>query len=693
MEWRTTKGILALGCLLWSLGGAAEGKTGGVVLALSGGGTKGFAHVGVIQVLERAGIPVAGIVGTSMGSIIGGLRASGYDGASLEEVVRGIDLPALLDDRNASAAGNSKIHSLLRRTFDSQGHSTGPLGIMEGKHLLSTLHELTARAREGNFDDLPTPFVAVATDMETGEAILLRRGSLASALRASMAIPGLFEPWPVEGRMALDGGLVANLPVRIAKDVFPGYPVVAVDVSSALQPASRLRNAVEVFDQSTAIMTRQGYLDNLRAADLVIRPDVGNRPMLESGHVAEIVALGRQAAERELPELLRIAAAAPPVPPRPARAPRTVVAVRVEGLSAVTGAFLEHSYAVWIGHAFDAAAVLHACETIQERDDVGVVEYRLEDTGVDRVTVVLQVHPAPDVEIRLGGYTSNLAPERWFALEGVQRNVWSEGDILASELRVGEDWGAGLHYFAPVSGFRRMEYYLEARSETVTPHGMDQTAWDRYVVGVRRSFWRGGLEIGWGIVAERVEYGGDTSSSWGPKVSFTWSTLDDPDDPAEGLRFRGNFWWSNLDTLLWTADMLWVHPWGAQNRLLFSGGVQGGDALSPAHAAYLGGPGDVFHLASTPWRGERSAWLRLGVRRLLWESVLLGPIYGDLFVVRGALFDEDWDEVASPWEAGLALALPGKMLGGRVLVLYDDEGNVTFGFEVGSDFRRREIIP
>ncbi len=685
-----------LGCLLWSLGGVSWAETGGVVLALSGGGTKGFAHVGVIQVLERAGIPVAGIVGTSMGAIIGGLRASGYDGASLEEVVRGIDLPSLLDDRNASpsaTAANKEAQSLLRRTFDSRGRSTGPLGIVEGKRLLFTLHQLTARARVSNFDDLPVPFVAVATDMETGETLLLRRGSLASALRASMSIPGFFEPWPVEGRMALDGGLVANLPVRIAQSVFPGYPVVAVDVSSSLQPASRLRNAVEVFDQSTAIMTRQGYLENLRAADLVIRPDVGDRPMLESGHVAEIVALGRQAADRELPDLLRLAAGAPPVPPRPERVERTVAAVRVEGLSSVTEAFLEHSYAPWIGHPFDAAVVLEACETIQERDDVGVVEYHLEEEGADRVTVVLQVHPAPDVEIRAGGYTSNLAPERWFALEGVRRNFWAEGDILEAELRVGEDWGVGVHYFAPVSGFRRMEYSLEARSESVTPRGMDQTTWDRYVVGVERSFWRGGMEVNWGIVAERVEYGGDTSSSWGPKVAFSWSTLDNSDDPTEGTRFRGNLWWSNLDTLLWTADMLWVRPWGANNRWILSGGVQGGDEKNPAHAAYLGGPGDLFHLASTPWRGERSAWLRLGVRRLLWESVLLGPIYGDLFVVRGALFDEEWDEVASPWEAGLALAVPGKMLGGRVLVVYDDEGNVTFGFELGSDFRRREIIP
>ncbi|HOU31768.1 MAG TPA: patatin-like phospholipase family protein [Synergistaceae bacterium] len=693
MGWGARKGFRALGVGLLVRGGAAWGETGGVVLALSGGGTKGFAHVGVIQVLERAGIPVAGIVGTSMGSIIGGLRAAGYDGASLEEVVRGIDLPALLDDRNASSSANGEVHSLFRRTFDRRGRSTGPLGIMEGKHLLSTLHQLTAQVREGNFDDLPIPFVAVATDMETGETLLIRRGSLASALRASMAIPGFFEPWPVEGRMALDGGLVANLPVHIAKEVFPGYPVVAVDVSSALQPASRLRNAVEVFDQSTAIMTRQGYLDNLRAADLVIRPAVGDRPMLESGHVGEIVALGRQAAEQELSGLLRLAAAAPPVPPRPARADRTVAAVRVEGLSPVTGAFLEHSYSSWVGRPFDAVAVLDACETIKERDDVGVVEYRLEDAGVGQVAVVLQVHPAPDVEIRVGGYTSNLAPERWLAVEGVQRGVWAEGDILTSELRVGEDWGAGLHYFAPVSGFRRMEYYLEARSETVTPHGMDREAWDRYVAGVRRFFWRDGMEIGWGIVGERVEYGGETQSAWGPKVSLSWSTLDNPDDPTEGVRFQGNLWWSNLDALLWTADMLWVQPWGAQSRLLLSGGVQGGDASSPAHAAYLGGPKDLFHLASTPWRGERSAWVRLGIRRMLWESVLLGPIYGDLFVTRGALFDEDWDEVASPWEAGLALAVPGKLLGGRVLVIYDGDGNVTFGFELGSDFRRREIIP
>ncbi|MFP4483047.1 MAG: patatin-like phospholipase family protein, partial [Thermovirgaceae bacterium] len=262
---RSLAGFLVLAILFVFAGFPAEARDtkGGVVLVLSGGGTRGFAHVGVFQVLEEKGIPVAGIVGTSMGSVVGGLAACGYDGAELQEIIEDLDLRELLRDggkAKKTSPGESGLDwekSLLRLELDRSWRITGPLGGLDGESLLNRLSRLTARAPVYDFRDLPIPFAAVATDLETGEAAVLTSGDLASAMRASMSIPGLFEPWEIGGRLYVDGGLVANAPVREAKKLFPGYPVIAVDVTGKGKGRDEIRTVVDVIDQMITIMTEQ----------------------------------------------------------------------------------------------------------------------------------------------------------------------------------------------------------------------------------------------------------------------------------------------------------------------------------------------------------------------------------------------------------------------------------------------------
>jgi len=214
---------------------------GGVVLVLSGGGARGLAHIGVLEILEEQGIPIAGIVGTSMGSIIGGLAASGYAPGELRRVVEDLDLTNLLSERTNPIFVPLPSDNLTPRNkipwvmLNQAGEVIGPLGGLSGVKLLERFAQLASRVQVVRFDELPIPFAAVATDLETGEKVVLRAGSLASAMRASMAIPGLFEPWPMGDRLLVDGGLVSNLPVETAKELFPGYPVIAVAASGQLR--------------------------------------------------------------------------------------------------------------------------------------------------------------------------------------------------------------------------------------------------------------------------------------------------------------------------------------------------------------------------------------------------------------------------------------------------------------------------
>lgn len=192
--------IATLFLLLLAFCGPASAQSGGVVLVLSGGGTRGLAHIGVLEAIQEQGIPIAGIVGTSMGSIIGGLAASGYTPSELRQVVEELDLTNLLSEKtnpifvplpSDSVSPRNKVPWVM---LNQTGDVVGPLGGMSGVKLLERFAQLASRIQVVRFDELPIPFAAVATDLETGEKVVLRSGSLASAMRASMAIPALFDP-------------------------------------------------------------------------------------------------------------------------------------------------------------------------------------------------------------------------------------------------------------------------------------------------------------------------------------------------------------------------------------------------------------------------------------------------------------------------------------------------------------------
>jgi len=182
-----------------------------VAVVLSGGSALGLAHVGVLQVIERAGIPIDMILGTSMGSIVGGLYAAGYTPEQLESIVTKIDWTTVFSERRDSPGDRydwlKRERFPLRIGFDRNGISLGA-GLLEGQNVLSlftelTLHDLAVR----DFDKLPVPYRAVAADLLSGEKVVISHGSLADAMRASMSIPGIFRPYEIDGRTVVDGGL------------------------------------------------------------------------------------------------------------------------------------------------------------------------------------------------------------------------------------------------------------------------------------------------------------------------------------------------------------------------------------------------------------------------------------------------------------------------------------------------------
>ena len=284
-------------------------------LVLSGGGARGLAHVGVLKVLDELHVPVDAIAGTSMGAVIGGLYASGMTAAEIEALVKTVDWNAAFRDRPPRSDLNFRRKQddrefLVRIPLGLKaGKFRVPRGLIQGQKLTQILRrETISVAGIDDFDRLPTRFRAVATDLETGERRVLAGGDLTEALRASMSAPGVFAPVELNGRLLVDGGLVENLPVDVAREMGVDI-VIAVDVG--FQPVGRreLNSAIAVSNQMISIMM-QRETDRQREllvdGDVLIEPPLGTMLSLDFTVVDQTVQHGADTARGQAARLAEL---------------------------------------------------------------------------------------------------------------------------------------------------------------------------------------------------------------------------------------------------------------------------------------------------------------------------------------------------------------------------------------------------
>lgn len=255
----------------------AERKKVGIVL--SGGGAKGVAHIGVLKVLEEAGIPIDYIAGTSMGAIVGGLYAVGYDSHRLDSLVRKQDWMFLLSDKVyrynlpfSEKDMNEKF--LISFPFSPDKKLKVPAGFISGQNIYNLFSELTIGYHDSlSFLDLPIPFSCVAGNIVDGKGVVLDNGNLPLAMRASMAIPGVFAPVRKDGMVLVDGGISNNFPTDVAQKMGADI-IIGVDVQAGMKGEDELTSIVGIIDQMTTIMGLTKYNENRKLADLYIKPDI-----------------------------------------------------------------------------------------------------------------------------------------------------------------------------------------------------------------------------------------------------------------------------------------------------------------------------------------------------------------------------------------------------------------------------------
>jgi len=282
-----------------------------LALVLSGGGARAVADIGVIQRLEELGIPVDSITGTSAGSLMGALMACGFSGQEIEELFTRLDFNrAFLDPLRRSPGRTLQEDEAENGTFLSfqvdGGVPSFALALRDGVEIQRTLEGLLARGAyfsSGGFDGLKYPLRVVATCLETGEGRIFQDGDLVEVLRASMAVPGAFSPVLIGGRHYVDGALVENLPVFVARESFHPDLTLGVDVSTPLAVQS-VTNFFSLAARSLDLVVERRQWESRAAASILVRPELKGVDFTDYGaQLPALVAAGRQAFDAQLPAI------------------------------------------------------------------------------------------------------------------------------------------------------------------------------------------------------------------------------------------------------------------------------------------------------------------------------------------------------------------------------------------------------
>jgi NTE family protein len=701
-----------------------------VALVLSGGGAMGLAHVGAIVELERLGVRPDLIVGTSMGSIVGGLYASGMTAAELDAAVRSMDWDAIFDT-TAPRGGLTYRQKQQEAEFPvkpslgvTRGRPTAPEGLVSDANLLLQLRRLLgARAAAPTFDDLPIPFRAVATDIETGQKVVLDHGDLADSMRASMSAPGVFAPQQLNGRLLVDGGMADNVPIDVARDLGADI-VIVVATQTPLAKAQDIRTLPQILGQTVTLLilaNERQQLVTIKPTDVLISVDVGNLTSADFKKSAQFIAAGRAATLAKEAEIRRVAAArgrrdlAPPAP----RSPPVIDYVRVQNRSRLSDRVLLRYVQPFVGRPMDAEAIITALQRIRALGGFTRVDYRIEERD-GQTGLVIEPEQRP-------GDTRRLKPGLTISATGKGHNEFDASleyrmlqlDANGSEARfvatLGDRKQFSAEYFKLFDDGQRwfVTPSVEFRMRPIPvydPTGFQLGSYDASyglaTLAFGRQFGtlgelRAGVQAGGGKASlqEGAVLPRDIDIRTGQVfVSGGVDTLDNPYFPSRGGRAQA-LYTAGLRGLgdsanFQQASASGLYAWGfGRNALVFD--VEGGDTLAgraPVQSLFtLGGPFSFPGFATDELTGDTYFAARAMYRRKITsnaESLFGLPVYLGATLVTG-----------NTWAAPGGVDFANLRVGGNIFIASDtmigpvflalgaaDRGRRAFYIFVGKPF-------
>jgi len=483
-----------------------------IAVVLSGGGARGGAHIGVLKALEEQRIPVDIVVGTSAGAIVGAAYASGMPLGAIEHEMQTLSTASLFHDVDR------RDLSISRKADDSGSYAGPEIGIgpgglalpkgaVSGVALEAVLRRLTARQSTANFDHLPIPFRAIATDVSDGNMVVLASGNLAQAIRASMAIPAVVNPVEIDGRLLVDGGVSRNLPVDVARAMGADV-VIAVNIGTPLLRRDQIKSVLSMSDQMTRLLTNSNVrvsLAELSDRDVLITPNLAavgaaNFDLLKEAEaqglaagLAAAPALHRYAVdEREYAALAQLRVGAPPL--------KGVLLkeVRVVGAHRVPAASLAAMQGTQAGQLFDPALADRDMRRLYGKGDFEHVSYAvtpLPDGSHALTTTVTEKSWGPQY-LRLGlGVSTDFEGDSFFSLRAAHRWTWLNalGGEWRNDLEIGHTDRLATEWLQPLTPAQRLfaSAYLSGERTPLDVYS-DSTRLLRY----RREAIASGIDLG-----------------------------------------------------------------------------------------------------------------------------------------------------------------------------------------------------
>ena len=420
-------------------------------LVLSGGGAKGFAHIGALKVLEEAGIQPDFIGGTSMGSIIGGLYSIGYTSQMLRDMVAKLNWEELLTDkisrRNFSIEekaedGRYILSFPVRRTRIEM-----PAGLRSGQNVTNMLSKLTSPAyRYKTFSDYPIPFFCMAADIELGQQVILDNGYLPDAMRASMSIPTLFTPFELHNRLLLN-----NFPADIMKKRGADI-IIGVDVQRTLYSKSELTSIRKIVDQMGSFLRNQTTVDNRKLTSYLILPNIAHYSITDFNKADSLMDAGEREARKMLPRLKLLADSLNLLGPAPVRiAPAVlpdhlpILEIKYEGLIKVPWRVVQNRFGIYVGDTISLDNLSKAVDRVYASQYFDMITFKLEPKN-DGIRLVLRMVEKDYGLVRMGIHYDNDF-EALLLFNADFRNLLLNGSKLSVDVGLGRNPRLSLLYY------------------------------------------------------------------------------------------------------------------------------------------------------------------------------------------------------------------------------------------------------
>ncbi len=644
-----------------------------VGLVLSGGGAKGFAHLGVIKVLVEEGIPIDYIGGTSMGSIVGGLLASGMPVDSIIKVVENQDWSYVLSDdirrEDLSITEKKERDQFILSLPLSKKGIRLPEGIIRGQHVENLFHMLNAPVYNiTDFYKLPLPYLCVALDIDHNKEKVFHSGDISDAMRASMSIPTAFEPMVIDGTRYVDGGLVDNFPVQHVIDMGADI-IIGVDVGHSKSTSEKKKDMLSVMEDAVFYYSTIVRQENLKKVNIYINPDLHGLGVSSFNDADSLIKYGEVAAREALPQIRHLADSLHRLgkyfvqPKRPRHDSLFVKSIRLIGLDKIPPNLITGSITFNALEWVTPEECRKSAENLYATNYFDKVVFDLEPDG-DGVRVNFRIREKKEGKLNVGLYYDTDF-KTTISLNATFLNALIKGSKFSATVNIGKNPGADILYFLdkgrkPAPGIELRTHLLEAYDYD---EERNRTIAYSYFVNLIRLYFQSRINNKWLLQAggemnhttlsskiSEVHFGSIRDNFYGGYVRLFYDSRDRPVFPTHGSYLNTDMQYFSKPNYhpvgYMSLDYRVVHPISKHFSLVHQvfGGVVSGDTIPYQYNFWLGGQTHTTLMGNVSYTGYK--FLEKGADALLFYHLdIQYNFLNNMFFILNANFGTNSDNM------------------------------------------------